>query len=193
MKVKTMDRLFREGDLIKGKQNGYGITNEDMLLARVEKVYLGNLKMDIRIINHNWYPVKPYNEEKFTVDNDNNEFELVRGEEDFMMNDNIKINQDKKGISISCNTTYNPFEFGFGGFRYSYTDNYNNLPKKYVINKKKKTTVLLWKDGTKTIVKVSKNDKYDKKLGFLTAYFQKHSGLSRNKANKYLDELEEEK
>lgn len=66
----------------------------------------------------------------------------------------------------------------------------NKLPKRYIINKG--ATILFWQDGTKTIVKRNKDDKYDKRLGFLIAYFQKNSGLSRNKANKYLDSLIEE-
>lgn len=65
-----------------------------------------------------------------------------------------------------------------------------NLPKRYIINKD--ATILFWNDGTKTVVKRSKNDTYDKRLGFLTAYFQKNCGMSKNKANKYLDNLEEE-
>ena len=69
-------------------------------------------------------------------------------------------------------------------------ENNNKLPKRYIINKN--ATILFWDDGTKTIVKLSKDDKYDKRLGFLTAYFQKNSGLSKNQANKYLDNLIEE-
>ena len=68
--------------------------------------------------------------------------------------------------------------------------NNDNLPKRYVINKG--ATILFWEDGSKTIVKRCKEDKYNKRLGFLTAYFQKHCGMSKNKANKYLASLEEE-
>lgn len=64
------------------------------------------------------------------------------------------------------------------------------MPTRYIINKD--ATILFWEDDTKTIVKKSKNDKYDKRLGFLTAYFQKHCGMSKNKANKYLDSLVED-
>ena len=64
------------------------------------------------------------------------------------------------------------------------------LPTRYIINKG--ATILFWEDGTKTIVKKSKDDKYDKRLGFLTAYFQKNCGMSKNKANTYLDSLVEE-
>lgn len=63
----------------------------------------------------------------------------------------------------------------------------NNIPEKYIINQK--CTVLMWKDGTKTIVKRKYGDKFDKRIAFLTAYFQKHSGLSKTKANKYLDHI----
>lgn len=61
------------------------------------------------------------------------------------------------------------------------------LPEKYIINDR--ATVLFWKDGTKTIVRRAKEDEYNKKLGFLWAYFQKNSGLSKTKANEYLDNL----
>mgnify|MGYP004599874909 CR=1 FL=1 len=58
------------------------------------------------------------------------------------------------------------------------------LSKKYIINKG--ATVLFWEDGTKTVVKRAKDDEYNKIMGFLWAYFQKTSGLSRTKANEYL-------
>ena len=67
------------------------------------------------------------------------------------------------------------------------------LPERYIINEG--ATILFWdKEGKdKTIVKRSKDDEFNKRLGFLTAYFQYHSGLSKTKANKYLDSLEVEK
>lgn len=61
------------------------------------------------------------------------------------------------------------------------------LPENYIINDR--ATVLFWKDGTKTIVRRAKEDEYNKKIGFLWAYFQKNSGLSKTKANEYLDNL----
>lgn len=64
------------------------------------------------------------------------------------------------------------------------------LPQRYIINKN--AGVLFWQDGTKTIVRRTKGDKHDKRVAFLTAYFQKMSGLSKNQANKYLDSLVEE-
>jgi len=64
----------------------------------------------------------------------------------------------------------------------------NPVPVKYIINKG--TTILFWGDGDKTIVKRSKDDKFDKEKAFLWAYFLKHCGMSRSKANKYLRDLE---
>lgn len=61
------------------------------------------------------------------------------------------------------------------------------LPKKYIINHN--ATILFWDDETKTVVKKTKDDAYNKKLGFLWAYFQKMSGLSKTKANEYLENL----
>ena len=77
------------------------------------------------------------------------------------------------------------YDFGF--------NNKKQLPKKYIINKG--ATILFWDEDEqeKTIVKRSKDDKFNKRLGFLTAYFQYHSGLSKTQANKYLDSLEVEK
>ena len=63
----------------------------------------------------------------------------------------------------------------------------NKLPKHYIINEN--VTVLIWEDGTKTIVRRCKDEEFNKRLGFLTAYFQKHCGLSKSKANKFLANL----
>ena len=46
--------------------------------------------------------------------------------------------------------------------------------------------------GEKTIVKRCADDEFNKRLGFLTAFFQHYSGMSKNKANKFLAELEVE-
>lgn len=66
----------------------------------------------------------------------------------------------------------------------------NRLPKEYYINEKKKAVVLKWYDDSITKVKTSKDDKFDARYGFLIAYFQKHCGLSKTQANKYLDNLQ---
>ncbi len=61
--------------------------------------------------------------------------------------------------------------------------------KDYII--KKDATIIYWEDGDKTVVKMCEGDKYDKRMGFLYAYIQKKSKLSKRKINKFLDNLEE--
>lgn len=59
--------------------------------------------------------------------------------------------------------------------------------KRYVINEN--ATIIFWEDGDKTIVKRCSDEPFKKELGFLYAYFQKTSGLSKTKANKFIKEL----
>lgn len=67
----------------------------------------------------------------------------------------------------------------------------NKLPEKYIINEN--ATILFWENEEKTVVKKCKDDEFNPRLAFLTAYFQHHCGMSKNKANKYLASLEVEK
>ena len=60
--------------------------------------------------------------------------------------------------------------------------------KKYIINKK--ATIIYFEDGSKTVVKRKDGDEFNKQLAFLTAYFQHCSGMSKTKANKFLQNLE---
>ena len=62
------------------------------------------------------------------------------------------------------------------------------LPERYIINKD--ATILFWKDGTKTIIRRCADDEFNPRLAFLTAFFQHYCGKSRNKANKYLANLQ---
>jgi len=66
-----------------------------------------------------------------------------------------------------------------------------DLPERYIINED--ATILFWKNGEKTIVKRCKDDEFNLRLGFLTAFFQHYCGMSKNKANKYLGSLNLEK
>lgn len=65
------------------------------------------------------------------------------------------------------------------------------LPKKINFDEVNGRTILHWKDGSKTVVVRCKDNKHDRRVAFLTAYFQKHCGLSKTKANEYLAKLEE--
>ena len=65
------------------------------------------------------------------------------------------------------------------------------LPKRTIINDN--AVILIWHDDTKTVVKRHKEDKKDPIKGFLWAFFQAKCGMSKTKANKYLESLLEEK
>ena len=66
-----------------------------------------------------------------------------------------------------------------------------DLPERYIINEN--ATILFWKNGEKTIVKRATDDEFNPRLAFLTAFFQRYCGMSKNKANKYLANLQVEK
>ena len=78
---------------------------------------------------------------------------------------------------------------------YDYLMNKYNIPDEVVFNEKKGATTLLYHSQERmdetnvTVVKTCKGDKFDKRYGFLLAYFQHNSGLSKTQSNKYLKEL----
>jgi len=53
-------------------------------------------------------------------------------------------------------------------------------------------TIVIWEDVTRTVVKTCEGDTFDKTTGFLQAYFQKVSGMSKTQSSKFLRELTEE-
>ena len=60
------------------------------------------------------------------------------------------------------------------------------IPSKIIQNGQ--ATILFWGDGTKTIVKCSNDNKYNAEYGFLIAYFEKNSGMSKSQIQKYFKE-----
>ena len=62
------------------------------------------------------------------------------------------------------------------------------LPRKVFFNDKKKVTTMMFGERP-TIVKCGEGDEYSKRVGFLEAYFQAQSGLSKTQAKKYLDRI----
>jgi hypothetical protein len=50
-------------------------------------------------------------------------------------------------------------------------------------------TVVFWNDGTKTVVKTSPNDTYDKEKGILWAFYLKYGGNTKNQLQKRMREL----
>lgn len=73
--------------------------------------------------------------------------------------------------------------------RYWYCYNSTSIPERYIVNKN--AVILFWSDGSKTVVKRSKDDEQDAVKGFLWAYFEKNSGMSKTQANKYLRKVED--
>ena len=65
------------------------------------------------------------------------------------------------------------------------------LPTQVFFNKKKKATTIM-QEQKSTVVKCGKDEKYNKRIGFLEAYFQAYSGLSKTQANKYIKSILEE-
>ena len=63
--------------------------------------------------------------------------------------------------------------------------------EKYIINEN--ATILFWNDDTKTISKRDKEDKFDKELGFLVAYFYKNYKGSKASMKRVLDTIDYKK
>jgi hypothetical protein len=59
---------------------------------------------------------------------------------------------------------------------------------KVFFNDKKKATTLIEGDNV-VVVKTKKGEKYNRRIGFLEAYFELKSGMSKTQKNKYLDEV----
>ena len=59
-----------------------------------------------------------------------------------------------------------------------------NVIKKVVFSHP--ATIVFWKDGTKTVVKTSPNDKFDREKGILWAYYLKYTGTSKTQAQKII-------
>lgn len=60
--------------------------------------------------------------------------------------------------------------------------------ERYIINEN--ATIIFWNDGTKTISKRNKDDKFDKEIGFLLAYYYKNCGYSHNARKRILDSVD---
>lgn len=80
-----------------------------------------------------------------------------------------------------------PFDPFIGTFRYDIPKTISLLPDEVFFQDDKETVVL--KKGNKVHVVSNHDDEYDRVYGFLLAFFQMNSGLSKTKANKYLESL----
>jgi hypothetical protein len=109
-------------------------------------------------------------------------------EEELMKADFREWRDNNKNTAFTSNMTQSQFEKYILGKR----NEGKNLPRKVIFNDKKKATTLLYGDEA-TVVKACKGDKFDKEKGFLMAFFQKQTGLSKTQAKKYLKKITEEK
>jgi hypothetical protein len=72
---------------------------------------------------------------------------------------------------------------------FTYTVNVGPVTmQKYIINEG--ATIIFWSDGSKTVSKRDKNDKFDKELGFLFAYFYKFFKGSKASRKRVIDCVE---
>lgn len=87
-------------------------------------------------------------------------------------------------IQIDSKTLMNPiFTYGI------WTKDDDGLPERVIFNNP--ATILIWKNGEKTVVKTMKEDEYDPMIGFLMAYFKYKSGLNSNERERYFKEIME--
>ena len=98
-----------------------------------------------------------------------------------------------------CDTIVSHSDVAIPYHPYQLDSNTKRLPYKVFFNDKKHATTLIkdeplpFSDDNVVVVKTTKGDKYNREYGFLMAYFQMYSGLSKTQANKYLKNLVKEK
>ena len=63
-------------------------------------------------------------------------------------------------------------------YRGGFTQRYLPTPKKIIVNEDSKVTVVMWDDGTKTIVKCSEADQYDPYAAYCAAFAKKCYGTN---------------
>lgn len=155
---------FKVGDIIKGlpaSNSKYNWTNEEMTKAEV--IRADSDSMNIKILKHK---SESQIGQEYDVVNSDEDFELVT--EVSKDNNNLKeLENERKKL-----------------------ENAVDLPKVYSINPQKRTTALIFPNGTITKVKKTIDDEFNPRLAFLTAFFQHYCGMTKNKANKYLASLE---
>lgn len=95
---------------------------------------------------------------------------------------NIDLGVNPSNISVA---RYIQTVDGIWGELSTTTINANIELEKYIINEN--ATILFWNDETKTISKRHKEDKFDKELGFLYAYFYKKYKGNKASMKRVLD------
>lgn len=114
-----------------------------------------------------------------------------------MTNGELTFNLDKikddsvDVLSSTITTTCNPYPYTWTmNIDDFYSKKKAELPERVIFSDP--ATILIWKNGDKTVVKTSKGDKYNPLYGFLMAYFKYTSGLNSSKRDKYFKKIMEE-
>lgn len=105
----------------------------------------------------------------------------------------MSIKIDKNGITVFNRTVSLP-RYGLPVFTTCgwNIDSYEDAEiEKYIINDG--ATIIFWDDDTKTISKRHKEDKFDKELGFLFAYFYKKWGDNKSAKKRIIDSIDYKK
>ena len=84
---------------------------------------------------------------------------------------------------------YKDIEYEIVNYKYLVKVEQEHLVNINRIVRNKKTTVVFWNDGSKTIVKLGENQIDNQEMAILWAYFEKNSGLSKTKAHKVMEDL----
>ncbi len=95
----------------------------------------------------------------------------------------------KDQISSLCKTKLQKFIDELYQSLYNYYYSPMDKPEVLGVLYSGNETKIIWDSKAETLVTCGENDKFDPRVGFLIAFYQKHSGLSRSKSNKFLDEL----
>ena len=94
---------------------------------------------------------------------------------------------DEETIRLMDSEYYNSIKKNVPAPEFSIFRHEKIIPERYIVNKG--AVILFWENGTKTIVKRSHYDKHDPIKGFLWAYFERNSGMSKTQVKKYLMEV----
>lgn len=101
----------------------------------------------------------------------------------------LKESSDIKEINIAhTDPLMNHFNMPYKTFEEILGNNFypTCMPKKIIFNRP--ATIVIWDDGTKTVVKQSKYDNYDYEKGFAMCVVEKVFGDKRNAIRKMVDE-----
>ena len=125
------------------------------------------------------------NKETFYVFETKNYPSLIYKMEESFVKHRIQTGEIRESIKILSNDDLDAIGYNLQSLGWLY----KQKPQlKVYFNDKKKATTLIDGDNV-VVVKTKKGEKYNRRIGFLEAYFELKSGMSKTQKNKYLDEV----